>query len=98
VKVNGLVLGQGVQSWEKQVEISHEIDKMSDHAVLALPLSEIYFKQHKSRATVQAVLEEAVREAQDKYLPALKAEMGEANVDCWALVRVGLARVVLQKV
>jgi len=63
VKVNGLVLGQGMQSWEKQVEISHEIDKMSDKAVLDLPLAEVYFKQCKSRATVQTVLEVVVREA-----------------------------------
>jgi hypothetical protein len=51
-----------------------------DEDVLAL-----YYR--KKGHTVRTVLEEAIQEAQEKYLPALQDEVGEANVDCWALVR-----------
>ncbi|ELR15712.1 uncharacterized protein ACA1_378620 [Acanthamoeba castellanii str. Neff] len=99
VKVQGLVLGQGVQSWEKQVEISRTIDNMGgdDEAVLDLPLAK-GDNFRKPGSTVRTVLEEAIQEARGKYVPALQAEVGEANVHCWALVRVGMTRIVCKKV
>jgi hypothetical protein len=99
VKVQGLVLGQGVQSWEKQVEISCTINNVGgdDEAVLDLPLAK-GDNFRKPGSTVRTVLEEAIQEARGKYVPALQAEVGEANVHCWALVRVGMTRIVCKKV
>jgi hypothetical protein len=98
VKVNGLEMGQGVRSWEEQVEISRDVFSMSDDQVLDLNLAGGCYKQHKSGSTVRTVLEEAAKEARGKYVPDLQAEIGEGNVHCWALVRVGLARIVCANV
>lgn len=92
-----------MQSWKKKVEISSSlIDGLPDDEVLKLALSKVYFyrEEPKSGATVQDVLEETVNEARDKYLPAMQAQGANSNDNfhCWALVRVGLARVVWQKV
>ncbi len=83
--------GQGVRIWEKQVEISEEIDDLTDDEVLDLALA----WQDKDLSTVRDVLKVAVEEARSKYLPV---EGGEANIHCWALVRVGLKRIICKKV
>ncbi len=84
--------GQGVRTWEKQVEISEEIDDLTDDGVLDLALA----WQDKDLSTVRDVLKATVEEARSKYLPSvlMADEGGEANIHCWALVRVGLKRII----
>ncbi len=81
-----------MRTWEKQVEISEEIDDLTDDEILDLALA----WRDKDLSTVRDVLKAAVEEARSKYLPS--DEGGEANIHCWALVRVGLKRIICTKV
>ena len=98
MKVQGLKLGQGEPNWEKQVELSRRVDSMGrdepfdDKPVLDLPLVT------PAGSTVGSALAAASEEARVRYVPTLQAEVGEANVHCWALVRVGMARIVCEEV
>jgi hypothetical protein len=89
-------------TWEKLCEISRlELDdetQVSDDNILALPLNVGFMKQHKKGDTVKIVLDKAVEEAKSKYLPPLQGELGPTNVHCWALVKVGLRRIIWKKV
>jgi hypothetical protein len=63
-----------------------------------LALSPQHYKQHPPGSKVPTVLDKATSEARGKYLPSLREEFGEANVHCWAVVRVGLGTLLLEKI
>jgi hypothetical protein len=89
-------------NWEKLCEISRrELDdetKVSDDDILGLPLNVAFMKQYKRGDTVKTVLEKAVQEARSTHLPPLQKEIGQANVHCWVLVRVGTRRIIWKQV
>jgi len=89
-------------NWEKLREISHfELDdgqQVSDDDILRLRLNVAFMKQFKKGDTVKTVLEQAVQEVQHTHLPPLQKELGQANVHCWVLVRVGMKRIIWKKV
>ena len=89
-------------SWEKLCEISRrELDdetKVSDDDILGLALNVAFMKQFKRGDTVKTVLEKAVQEARNTHLPPLQKEIGQANVHCWVLVRVGTRRIIWKQV
>jgi len=100
--VQALELAKTEDSWEKLCEISRrELDdetKVSDDDILGLPLNVAFMKQYKRGDTVKAVLEKAVQEAWSTHLPPLQKEIGQANVHCWVLVRVGTRRIIWKQV
>jgi len=90
------------RTWEKQVEISRSaIDCANPADILNLCLDSddpFYRKEYGSSATVSTVLNNAVTEAQDKYIPPLETEVGPGKVHCWVLVRVGMKHIICRKV
>ena len=94
--------GKIEDNWEKLCEISRcELDdekNVSDDDILGLPLNVAFMKQFKKGDTVKTVLENAVQEAKCTHLPPLQKEIGQANVHCWVLVRVGMKRIIWKQV
>ena len=90
--------GKIEDKWEKLCDISWELAQMSSEDTLCLPLNVAFAKQYKKGDTVATVLERAVQDARTIHLPPLQKEIGQANVKCWVLVRVGMSKILWQRV
>ncbi|KAL6076170.1 hypothetical protein QOT17_003077 [Balamuthia mandrillaris] len=97
IPVPGLKLSGGVTDWNKLCSLSRDmIDKKSPDEIVNLLLAHDYCVRHHlpPESTVQSVVDKAIKEVQDNYIPALGCE----HATFWVLVRVGLQTILLYEV